>query len=215
MRYVALLFFLLPTAAHAELYKCNGTWTNEPCQGEVQNTLQSAPKRTAPTDPDRSQKDSLLHNLRMMQLKARRNYDVEYDISAVEDFCRKPAVTAADCQEKTEHAEDRIGKRVTTVASLKEEEAKEEEKEVRREGDENEVTVVENNNYYRRRRRRPGHRPVRPIPYEGHQEVVTQGSGISVTGTSATGDTTISGTVSGSSTSKKGGLSYKPGPFSR
>ncbi len=70
---IFLMFLLIPFLAKAEVYNCEGTWTNKPCSGKVDAVLEEArPKENADADPTLSQKRSMLHELKMKALEAKR-----------------------------------------------------------------------------------------------------------------------------------------------
>jgi len=48
-------FLLLCQGAHAEIYECNGKWTNKPCDGQVSRSLEEIdrPERVAPSSSER------------------------------------------------------------------------------------------------------------------------------------------------------------------
>ena len=90
-----------------------------PCSGEVKAVLEEVSKPAAPAGPDLSAKKSLLHELSMKEIEARRDYGVRVDIAAVEQLCLSEAATLAECRKEAEAAEDRIDKKAREAALVK------------------------------------------------------------------------------------------------
>jgi hypothetical protein len=84
--FLLILSLLFSTAAPslAQLHECKGTWTNKPC-GELNKTTE----KTSFKDPDQSKKDTLVHDLRMLAIKAKREHDIRYDLTVTEENCKK------------------------------------------------------------------------------------------------------------------------------
>lgn len=96
MKKFAILFslhFIFISVCYADLNNCNGTWTNKPCDG-----LSRVPeeKKENTSDPDKSKKESLLHDLRMLSLESRRDYEIRYDISLTERTCKYTDLVECD-----------------------------------------------------------------------------------------------------------------------
>jgi len=95
---------LFPVMAYAELYSCDGVWTNQPCDGEIESTLQETPPRQASEESRAlSQIETLLHNLRMKSIEARSSFGVDVEIEDVVSRCyslqTSPAEQLDDCRQ--------------------------------------------------------------------------------------------------------------------
>lgn len=91
---------VVATPCHAELVNCNGTWTDRPC-AEL-NKPQEA-KKGKIIDPDKAKKESLLHDLRMLTIESKRDYDIRYDISVTEATCKNSSL--AECDKTIKNAQ--------------------------------------------------------------------------------------------------------------
>jgi hypothetical protein len=189
-----ITLLILPAIANAEIFDCQGRWTNRPCDSEPEKVLkETASKSQDAKDLDRSEKESLLHELKMQAIEARRKYNARFDVTAVEKICLKPQTSLRDCKQQVDTLSDRIQERTKTAALIdaqeKEIALKEKDLELKRKEQEDNKTVViiEDRTVIVPRRRRP---PIRPL----------SGTGISVNINSADGSISAGGSVfSGSS----------------
>ena len=124
MRRVMFIFFLLSCfvvrAASAEVYECDGKWTNKPCPGKVTKSIEELGS-SAPIDESTKllrQKTSMLHELRMKNLQARENFDIRYELGAVESFCLKTLTSLEDCDKKVKDADAELDKKISSASLL-------------------------------------------------------------------------------------------------
>lgn len=184
---IAALF--LASSAHAEIFNCGGKWTNKPCEAEPKATLKEKPSQNNEKEvADRSERESLLHELKMQAIEARRKYDVRIDVSAVETLCMKPQSSLSDCKNEVDALSDRIDQRTQSAALIKAREQsnklKEKDLEIKQKEveDNNTIVIVEERNIIIPHHRRP---PIRPL----------SGAGISVNVNSADGSISAGGSV--------------------
>lgn len=120
--------FLVPAvlfvsrAAFADIYNCNGTWTNKPCGGSPEKTL---PEIERPVDLGAEalkKKELLVGNLRLDVDGAGRDYGIGLDISGIEEACRSKDTTYEDCMNLVNNAGDRLSERVNEAKMVKEQE---------------------------------------------------------------------------------------------
>lgn len=117
MRPLFLVFLLTGSLHHtmdaqAEIYKCNGTWTNHPCSEGSQAVFPEKVTAGNPSSEALSEKKSIVHELVMKQIDARRNFGVKVDVAHIEKFCLDPSSPVKDCLELVEAMDDKIDKRV-------------------------------------------------------------------------------------------------------
>lgn len=103
--FVIVLFY--SPAAWADLYECNGTWTNKPCDSDqvgkaipATEVTKEAPKQDTQVEAA-SRKASLVHDLRMQALELKRSRGVETrDVDLAEQFCKREQVTVIACERR-------------------------------------------------------------------------------------------------------------------
>jgi len=151
LHFVCFLFLLtfLPAAAFAELSFCNGVWTNQACdqeEGEEEASTKSLEetKKAPPSKAEKnlSLKKSILHEVTMDRVEARRKYSVIVPASSAENICQDPESKVEACKEAAEKYSSRLQSRVDSALKAKElEKQKEEPKE---EQNDNTTVVVVN-----------------------------------------------------------------------
>lgn len=114
MKYLAalgLLVLSLETSAQ-ELNNCAGVITNRPCNGSI------TPKPvTLSNDAQiRSKKSLILHDLTMKSLRAKREHEVDVDISKARDICNNASTAIDECRDAAQALDDRIEDRLTARA---------------------------------------------------------------------------------------------------
>lgn len=126
-RALPFIFLIFTPAAAADVVLCNGRWTNRPCE-DPQKVLEEAPpappSSSNPGTPEVSAKRSLLHDIRMKALNARRKYDLRFELGSLEHFCLETPSTKEQCAEKIAEVESKLDEKIVTAASLKQEEEK-------------------------------------------------------------------------------------------
>ena len=152
-----LLFFtavFLASSVQAEMVKCNGIWTNRPCQGYSETKLQAdevVPPANKAEATALSKKRSLFHELTMKSIEARREYGVDLSLEDVESFCLRQKTSVDECREKTEKRADKIDGKLTQVALVrqKEENSKLKEENARLRQQPNTAIVITEDHYFR------------------------------------------------------------------
>ena len=110
----SFIFIFSAADSFADLYNCNGTWTNRPC-----NSSSKIPeKEDTPKNKDKSKKESILHDLRMLVIKAKREHDIRYNIDVIEDLCKTSNLEECDKSVKT--AQKELQAQVTDADEAKE-----------------------------------------------------------------------------------------------
>lgn len=118
----ALIF--LPVSALAELNECEGVWTNKACDGTViEKPTESAVNDSSSVESKEkavllSKKRSLLHELTMKTIRAKREFEVEYELDEIEAFCLNKESSLAECKEKIKTARTEINSEVSQAASV-------------------------------------------------------------------------------------------------
>ncbi len=141
LKYIIFILISFNAFAQNSFQNCNGIMTNKPCD-EIGKKTTVATKKTKLNYVDNSKKESLLHDLRMLNIKAKRNHDINYNIELIEQECKNDSLT--DCDKKVKSANKELKEIISQerITELKEEElSKKSEKE-----DSNKTTVVIQNN---------------------------------------------------------------------
>ncbi|MFN8390384.1 MAG: hypothetical protein U0136_08855 [Bdellovibrionota bacterium] len=204
----------LPSVALADVYQCDGKWTNKPCSGNVTQTINETHSPSV-SDPVPSQNRSLFHELTMKSIKAREEYDVKVDLSSAEKICLQQTASLEDCKKALDAVETALDQKVASASAAAEQKkanALQQEanriQEERNKIEENKpnVTVVE---------RRPVIVVPRDRPIYGHDhyghglEGHESAASIQVTGSAANGNGSI--TVNGSASTTTGNVITAPG----
>jgi len=117
-----LISFLFQASTFAEIYNCNGTWTNKPCEGEVSKTLPEI-DRTPDLQAEATRKKmELVGALELRVQSARRSHGVELDISGIAETCRAENSSYEECMTLVNNADDRLEARLHQAKLLKEQE---------------------------------------------------------------------------------------------
>lgn len=134
-------FFFFSNPVHAELVNCNGVWTNQPCNGNARHKMKETPHvpRT-PAQIANSKKDILIHDLRMLAIRARDVLDVPVSLSAVEAVCVEDSDSIEECRKAVK---ERSAEIELLVARHKQNTKKDDTKQI--EVRTNNVTVLNNN----------------------------------------------------------------------
>jgi hypothetical protein len=128
MKKCSVYFFslLIPTyclAQGVEVHDCNGRWTNLPCD---QAAAPANNKKVLTPDEARarSQKETLLHKLRMKSIEADRKYKIDLDMSVVESLCNNVTTSLEICRKESERLEEKLDRKINAAALLKQREEK-------------------------------------------------------------------------------------------
>jgi hypothetical protein len=123
---LCLSYLVLPTFCSAqavEVHQCDGRWTNLPC--DVVTPQQTTRKVLTPDEANaRSQKESILHRLRMRNIEANRKYEVSFDISSAEELCHQSTSALEVCRKEVERLDEKLDKKINAAALLKQREEK-------------------------------------------------------------------------------------------
>jgi len=126
-KYFSLFFLLfLPQfcfSQEGEIHNCNGRWTNLACD-KLSITVGARKVLTPDEAKNRSQKESILHKLRMKSIEANRKYDVNLDITGAENSCNANLSGLEDCRKEAERLDEKLDKKINSAALLKQREAK-------------------------------------------------------------------------------------------
>ena len=114
------LFLCLPSASFAEVHQCGDVWSSTPCGQESAKKNASDEQRTSAKELSR--KKSLFHELTMKSIRAKREHDLDFSLSEVEDFCFKQDSSLADCDKQINQASDRIDSKISQLALIKQQE---------------------------------------------------------------------------------------------
>jgi len=145
-----LLALLCALPARAEIYECNGTWTNKPCAEGGGPKFEE--KKTSADDiirSDRSKKKTLISRLDLANFESRRSHGFSIDAVAIEDYCLRSTTSVDECANRVSEAEDRLIAHQHDAALVHEQQRANEieEEKLRRQSEESshDVVVVQNN----------------------------------------------------------------------
>jgi hypothetical protein len=120
LRSFFLVLLLVSPSARAELYECNGTWTNKPCSGKTQKTIdETKAQKRSPAEIEKSQKDLWLHDLETKRFNARRMHGIKIDTKDAAVICQSEKTTLLECRKAITTLEDKIEERVVAAQQLK------------------------------------------------------------------------------------------------
>lgn len=107
-----LLCFLYfsPLTVEAQLVECDGVWTNRACDSSIEKSLTESPSQ--PVNLEKSKRDSLLHDLTMQQIKAKRDHDLDISLEYVKAFCAMENTSYLDCSKEVAEQSSRIARHV-------------------------------------------------------------------------------------------------------
>jgi len=105
-----------PAIVHAETFTCNGVISDRPCD-ELKNVATRSPERIEEAKI-RSQKQSMLHELRTKLIRARKEYGVDLDISQAVDICVDQNKPVEECRIIVADLDDRIEGRIAKRAAV-------------------------------------------------------------------------------------------------
>lgn len=185
-----LLISLLPMPALAELSFCNGVWTNQECKGEEKEETEAPSLPETAHEPRSStevlsdKKKSLVHEMTMKRIDARRKYGVLYSSDTAETTCELDATSLKDCQTEVDAYYEKLQSSIET--HLKERELDSSGKP----GSQNLKEKAQNNTtavYIFNR----GKKDLPPPPPPQNVEVKKQSTGIRLSGSSKNGNINV------------------------
>jgi len=111
---------ILLRSAFAEVYECDGKWTNRPCSGAVTKSLEEIGSSAEVDEHIKlaREKTSLLHDVRMKALRAREDFDLRYEITPLEKFCLTASTTLEECQKRIKEADAELDQKIASASSL-------------------------------------------------------------------------------------------------
>lgn len=205
-----LSFFLITQPALAELSFCEGVWTNQSCEnGEEKSLTETTRKPQSPEQKTDSLKKSILHEMTMDRVEARRKYGVLVSGQSAELVCQDSKSSAKECQDAASQYNTRLQQSVSNALKAKELEAKKLKTEKEEAKQENNSTVV----IVRPERKSPANFDYQ---YRGPERVIQQsGTSVNVSGRSSGGR--ISGGISINNQITRGNTvrARRPRPSSR
>ncbi|HQH26721.1 MAG TPA: hypothetical protein PLP17_04930 [Oligoflexia bacterium] len=203
--FLSLIFILCFSApASAQIFECDGRWTNRPCSGKVEGMVEEVKPEQAPVeDSGLSEKKALYHDLNMKTIEAKRRYNLRFDLAAVQQLCFQQQSTLDECRKEIQAMEDRIDAKIGLASQERANELQNEANRLQQEKNETPSVSVVENNYIEVIPRRRHHPRVYTtgnygsVSVEQHRE--EHGAGISVlAGGAASGSTiAVSGTAGG------------------
>lgn len=108
-----IVSLLIVSLAHAEIYNCDGKWTNKPCEGTATKVLKEKPlSADALNKPDLDQKIAQLAKFKRFNIEGEEKHGVFVDYPPIEEFCLKEETTLVDCAEKLDKAERALSNKI-------------------------------------------------------------------------------------------------------
>lgn len=97
--YLILTVSVIPLSARADLYQCNGVWTNKPCEGSLANLMKEDALDPRATDEEYKAKREILREASEFQVRIRER-GVEFQLADLEKFCfsEEEHRTPPDCR---------------------------------------------------------------------------------------------------------------------
>ena len=180
-----LAFNLVGTVVWAELYECNGVWTNRPCEGQSSNSMkESAAKQIDVAEREAKEKRFWVNDLELKRLRARKEHGLEMNVGDVMELCQDSSTTLQVCRNAVAARENEIGKSILDAknAALKQQTLEEEKRKT--EADiVNQINVFDNRTLVVKGRHpnkprpqpredlRPNYTPINPQPSKGGSRV--------------------------------------------
>lgn len=188
----------LPHLVSAEMNLCDGVWTNQACKGVEERRLGTT-KELTPEEQAlvaaRSKKRSVLHELTMRSIEAKRDYGVDLSLEKAEQVCRDDSSTVDACREAADLLNERLAKRVTQELELVKAKRELEAKENPPAPPQHTAIVIQERPIYIDRY--PHHYP-HQYPGTHHSTQTAGGAAISIQGGSSSGNVSVGIGVGGS-----------------
>ncbi len=168
MKLLFILFFLaqlFQQNAQAQLFECEGKWTNKPCNGKVEKELSVKEEKTGivgiSSNPDRAKKSSLYHELMMKSVKAKNDFQIETNLDQAEDKCLKGDYTLEECQTQIDSYNKELDSKIhkAEILKLKKEEVQLQKERNKIAQENNTTTVIERRPVYIFKNNEPKHKP--------------------------------------------------------
>jgi len=97
MKKLAIIFSLfICHSANAEFQTCSGVLTNKPCSELTKKTKSLSKGASQISSKEDSKKESLIHELNMLSIKAKREYKLDYDIEILKQECKNSSLIECD-----------------------------------------------------------------------------------------------------------------------
>jgi hypothetical protein len=118
---------ILVNSAGAQIYKCNGVYTNNPCGEKAETKDTKAALSTSKVKSDEeieekkalSKKKSLTHDFAMRVITLNKQYDLAYTTADIEDYCFKSSTSVLDCSREIDAMNEKIDSRVASLETIK------------------------------------------------------------------------------------------------
>lgn len=124
------------------LFLCEGVWQNSPCDNPetslpYQESNESSEENIS--NLKKRQVSQLLHSLRMKSLNLKREYQLDYDISPLQQFCEEEETPLSECRNAMMNEQEKI---MNHEIKLKEIERKKEKEEEESKEDQSATTTI-------------------------------------------------------------------------
>jgi len=113
--FLIILFLLLPTAALADVYNCNGNWTNKPCDGgkkafKEKEHVPLSPEQIKEQDAEKQQREKsfLVADFRRQAEETKKRGISSFKSKAAIKFCERSTTSLDDCAAKLSAADDEL-----------------------------------------------------------------------------------------------------------
>lgn len=114
-----IVTFIFPLLARAELYNCDGKWTNKPCVGKAGTTIAEKPlNKELSANPDLAKKKSIFHELNMKNITAKKNLNIKFSIAEIEEICLARTTSLDLCKIEAEKAERKLDEKIVIAEKL-------------------------------------------------------------------------------------------------
>ena len=196
MKKLSLLIVLFCSPTFAELYDCNGVWKDVPCDaGKAKTKLKEKVEKSEDeiqAKKNTDTKKSLVHDLTMSRLKAKKEHGIKVDYKYIEDYCQMESTSVEECRTRVENASDKLISRIEKKAEIKKKELEllKEKNKIEKEASQVRIEIYDRNRY------KDGHyyRDDTYLRNGNYQRKTTTTSGsLSVSGSSASGNSSIGG----------------------
>ena len=138
---ILLLFSFTAVAQEAEFRTCNGVLTNKPCDKVGKNPSLTRNSSQAKNVED-SKKESLIHDLRILNINAKRDFNINYNIEIAEQECKESSLL--ECNKIVKNANKELKEMINNEKIIKLKQSELENKTKKAEDDT--VVVIRNNN---------------------------------------------------------------------
>lgn len=105
MKKIIITLLFCAGTANAEIYNCDGKWTNKPCKGEATQVLkESISTGSVSQKSELDQKIEELAKFKRFNKEGEEKYGIFVDFPPIEKFCLDKEITIDDCRNKLSRA---------------------------------------------------------------------------------------------------------------